>query len=59
MTVTDDAGRFTFSALPASNFSLWATKPGYVTTYYGGRRPGRGPGVPIALADGQRVSASR
>lgn len=56
ITVTDDAGRFTFAALPALNFSLWASKPGYVTAYYGGRRPGRGPGVPIALADGQRVS---
>src|SRR5262245_16554140 len=51
VSVTDDAGRFTFTSLPAANFSLSATKAGYVTTYYGGKRPGRGPGVPIALAD--------
>jgi carboxypeptidase family protein len=55
-TVTDDAGRFTFTALPAANFSIYASKPGYVTTYYGGRRPGRGPGVPIALAEGQHLT---
>ena len=57
-TVTDDAGRFTFTSLPASNFSLWATKPGYVSAYYGGKRPGRGPGVPIALTEGQRFSVA-
>jgi Carboxypeptidase regulatory-like domain len=54
VAVTDDAGRFTFASLPASNFSLNATKAGYVSAIYGARRPGRGPGVPIALADGQR-----
>lgn len=56
ITITDDVGRFTFTSLPSGNFSLYANKPGYVTTYYGGKRPGRGPGVPIALADAQRVS---
>jgi Carboxypeptidase regulatory-like domain len=58
ITVTDDAGRFTFTSLPAANFSVSASKAGYVTTYYGGKRPGRGPGVPIALADGQRVTVA-
>jgi hypothetical protein len=58
MTVTDDAGRFTLSSLPASNFSLWAAKPGYVSAYYGSRRPGRGPGIPIALTDGQTVTVT-
>ena len=57
-TVTDDAGRFTLSSLPASNFSLWATKPGFVSAYYGSRRPGRGPGIPIALTDGQTVTVT-
>ena len=56
ITVTDDAGRFTFPSLPMGNFSLYANKPGYVTTYYGGKRAGRGPGVPIALAEAQRVT---
>jgi protocatechuate 3,4-dioxygenase beta subunit len=58
VTITDDAGRFTFTSLPAANFSLSANKPGYVTAYYGGKRPARGPGVPIALADGQRLAVS-
>jgi carboxypeptidase family protein len=58
VTVTDDSGRFTFTSLPAANFSLSANKAGYVTTYYGGKRPGRGPGVPIALADGQQLSVA-
>jgi hypothetical protein len=53
--ITDDAGRFVFSHLPAGRFTLYAAKPGYVTTYYGGTRPGRGPGIPLALTDGQTI----
>jgi hypothetical protein len=56
MTVTDDAGRFRFANLPTASYSVWASKPGYVTTYYGGKRPGRGPGVPVALAEGQQAA---
>ena len=56
MTVTDDAGRFQIANLPAASYSVWASKPGYVTAYYGGKRPGRGPGLPIALGDGQQVT---
>lgn len=55
---TDDQGRFTFAALPAASYSLSASKPGFVTVFHGEKRPGRGPGVPIAVADGQRVSVS-
>ena len=55
---TDDQGRFTFVALPAATYSLSATKPGFVTVYHGEKRPGRGPGVPIAVAAGQRVDVS-
>jgi hypothetical protein len=58
MTVTDDAGRFRIANLPAANYSVSATKPGFVTTYYGGKRPGRGPGVPVALAEGQQVTVA-
>jgi hypothetical protein len=58
MTVTDDAGRFRIANLPAANYSVLASKPGYVTAYYGGRRPGRGPGVPIALGEGQQVTVA-
>jgi hypothetical protein len=58
VTVTDDAGRFSFGGLPAGNLTLSVSKPGYVTTYYGAKRPARGPGTPIAVAEGQRVTAN-
>jgi hypothetical protein len=54
--ITDDQGRFLFTALPAGRFSLSATKPGYVSVTYGQVRPGR-PGTPIQLADGQKFEA--
>jgi hypothetical protein len=54
-TITDDAGRFSFGSLPAGRYSVVATKAAYVTTYYGGKRPGRAPAVPIPLADGQSL----
>ena len=54
--VTDDAGRFVFASLAAGNYSLVATKPGYVSATYGSKRPGRGQGVPIAVLEGQRVT---
>ena len=53
---TDDSGRFAFSDLPAGRYTITAEKPAYVKTYYGSKRVGRGPGMPIALAEGQRVS---
>ncbi len=55
---TDDEGKFVFDALPAGSFTVSATKPGFVQTYYGSKHPGRGPGVPIAVADGQHVDVS-
>ena len=55
---TDDQGRFVFPDLPAGSFTLSATKPGYVTAFHGSTRPGRGPGVPVAVGDGQRVEAT-
>jgi protocatechuate 3,4-dioxygenase beta subunit len=54
--VTDDAGRFVFASLAAGNYTLVATKPGYVSASYGAKRPGRGAGVPIAVLDGQKVT---
>src|SRR5215831_1911997 len=53
---TDDAGRFIFVNLAAGNYTLIATKPGYVSATYGSKRPGRGGGVPIAVLEGQRVT---
>lgn len=53
---TDDTGRFVFANLAAGNYTLVATKPGYVSATYGAKRPGRGTGVPIAVLEGQRVT---
>jgi hypothetical protein len=55
-TVTDDAGRFVFDRLPAGRYTVTVAKAAFVTTYYGSPRVGRGPGTPIPLADGQRVT---
>jgi len=53
---TDDQGHFAFAGLPAGALTVTVSKPGYVTTYYGARRPGRAPGQPILLAQGQTVA---
>lgn len=55
---TDDDGRFTFDGLAAGTYMLSAAKPGYVQVFYGSRHPGRGPGVPVALTDGQRFDVT-
>jgi hypothetical protein len=53
-TITDDAGRFAFSALPAGRFTITATKAGYPPMSYGARRPYRA-GSGVMLADGQQA----
>jgi hypothetical protein len=53
--VTDDEGRVAFERLPAGNYVVSAAKPGYVRTFYGSRVPGAGPGLAVALVDGQRL----
>lgn len=55
---TDGEGKFIFDGLPAGSFTLSASKPGLVTTFHGSRRPGRGPGVLVAVNDGARVSVT-
>ena len=55
---TDDDGRFVFDRLPSGRFTLSASKAGFVQTFHGSTRPGRGPGVPVAVADGQRVDVA-
>jgi hypothetical protein len=52
---TDDDGRFVFDRLPAGRFTLSATKPGFVPVFHGAKHPGRGPGIPVAIAEGARV----
>ena len=52
-TVTDDAGGFVFTSLPAGVFSVGAQKAGYVTGFFGTRRSGTGQTIP--LPEGQRL----
>lgn len=51
---TDADGRFAFANLPADRYTIGASKPPYIGTVAGARRPGR-VGTPIALADGQKI----
>ncbi len=44
--------------LPAGRFTVSASKAGFVQTFHGSTRPGRGPGVPVAVADGQKVDVA-
>jgi hypothetical protein len=53
--VTDDAGRFAFTGLPATNLTLNVTKAGYISTAYGQKRPGKGPSIALSLAPGQKI----
>jgi len=53
--LTDDAGRFAFVGIGPGNYTLQAARVGYVTAFYGAKKPGRGPGIPISVAEGQRV----
>lgn len=53
--ITDDEGRFEFPGLAAGRFTLSVDKPGFVRTWYGSRQLTRPPGMPIALASGQRI----
>jgi hypothetical protein len=55
-TVSDDQGRFAFESLPPGRYLVTASKAGWVTTYYGSPRPGRPPGVRVAVAVGARVA---
>ena len=52
--ITDDAGRFSFTALPAGRM-LNASRQGHVNASYGARRPNR-PGTALVLAEGQRIT---
>ncbi len=53
IAVTDDAGQFAFTSLPAGRYSLSASKSGYLPSMYGAKRPA-GPGTAIVVGGGQR-----
>jgi hypothetical protein len=53
--ITDTAGRFAITGLPAGRYTLTAKKPAYLTAAYGASRPGRA-GIEVALAEGQHVT---
>jgi hypothetical protein len=53
---TDDEGRFVFAGLRAGRYTVSAAKAGLVTAFHGSTRPGSGPGVPIAVMDGQTAT---
>ena len=55
---TDDEGRFRFDQLPAGRYTLSATRAGYVRSFHGSTRPGVGPGVPVAVGDGEKVDVA-
>jgi len=55
VTTTDD-GQFKFSNLPAGEFLLTASRPGFLDSTFGQKQPGDGrPGTPIALLDAQKL----
>ncbi|HEX5069563.1 MAG TPA: carboxypeptidase-like regulatory domain-containing protein [Vicinamibacterales bacterium] len=54
IALTDDAGRFTIAWLPAGDYQVMAAKPGYLSMFYGARRPGPGAiGVPVHVEAGK------
>ena len=55
-TVSDEEGRFAFLDLPGTEYTLTASRSGYLEMAYGARRPGASsPGSSILLSPGQRI----
>ncbi len=52
--LTDDAGTFDLTELPAGRYTLTVSKSGFVALSYGQRRPLQA-GTPLQLADGQQL----
>ena len=52
---TDSDGRFSFTGLSADRYTVGVSKPPYLGTVAGAKRPARS-GTPIAIADGQKFS---
>jgi hypothetical protein len=55
VTTTDDGG-FKFDKLPAGEFTLTASRPGFLDSMFGQKQAGSGrPGTPIVLAEAQKI----
>ncbi len=55
-TMSDDQGNYEFKDLPAGDFTVRASKPGYLEAVYGQKKPGSGrPGTPVSLKDAQHL----
>src|SRR5215213_2279354 len=52
--LTDDAGVFDLTELPAGRYTLTVSKSGFVSLSYGQRRPLQA-GTPLQLADGEQL----
>jgi len=52
--LTDDAGTFDFTELPAGRYTVSVSKSGFVSLSYGQRRPLQA-GIPLQLGDGQQL----
>ena len=48
---TDAEGRYSLATLPPGRYYVSASKPSYLSLTYGQRRPGRGIGTPVVLAE--------
>src|SRR6266545_1834143 len=53
--ITDDQGRYQITELAAGNYTVTASKSGFVDAVFGQRRPLQ-PGTQVQLADGQTVA---
>ena len=53
--MSDERGRFQVPGLPAGEYTITATKAGYVDVMFGQRRA-MGNGTPVQIADGQQLS---
>jgi hypothetical protein len=54
-TATDDQGRYAVTGLPAGNYTITASRAGFVDAIFGQRRPLQ-PGAPMPVADGAAVA---